>query len=56
VTPRRVVLYDPHYFVDHQGLFRAELGLSLEVIFHLVEDDVFDVYMRHLFASATRFV
>ena len=49
-------LYDPNCFIDRQGLFRAELGLSLEVIFHLIEDDVFDSYMRHLFASASRFV
>ena len=34
----------------------AELTLSLDVIYHLVEDDVFDSYMRRLFESATRFV
>jgi len=35
---------------------RAELAMSLDVIYHLVEDVVFDAYMRRLFASATRFV
>jgi hypothetical protein len=35
---------------------RAELALSLDVIFHLVEDYVFDAYMQRLFASAERFV
>lgn len=35
---------------------RAELGLSLDVIFHLVEDGVFVDYMRRLFGAATRFV
>jgi hypothetical protein len=34
----------------------ADLALSLDVIYHLVEDDVFDAYMRHLFDAATRFV
>lgn len=34
----------------------AELCLSLDVIYHLIEDDVFDDYMRRLFRSATRFV
>jgi hypothetical protein len=34
----------------------ADLSLSLEVIFHLVEDPVFDAYMRRLFESARRFV
>jgi hypothetical protein len=34
----------------------AELTLSLDVIYHLVEDAVFDEYMRTLFATSTRFV
>ena len=34
----------------------AELTLSLDVIYHLVKDDVFESYMRRLFVSATRFV
>lgn len=34
----------------------AELSLSLDVIYHLVEDTVFDQYMRRLFAAAERFV
>ena len=34
----------------------AELTLSLDVIYHLVEDDVFDKYMRILFDSSDRFV
>ncbi|MDX1422339.1 MAG: class I SAM-dependent methyltransferase [Kiloniellales bacterium] len=35
---------------------RAEMALSLDVIYHLVEDSVFEAYMRRLFSSATRFV
>ncbi len=35
---------------------RAELALSLDVIFHLVEDAVFDEYMRRLFAASERYV
>jgi SAM-dependent methyltransferase len=34
----------------------ADLALSLDVIYHLVEDSVFDTYMRRLFDSAARFV
>jgi SAM-dependent methyltransferase len=33
-----------------------DLVLSLDVIYHLVEDEVFDAYMRSLFALADRFV
>lgn len=49
-------LYSPRHFVDPVGVFTAELGLSLDVIFHLVEDDVCDHYLRHLFGAASRFV
>ncbi len=40
---------------DYNGE-RAELTLSLDVIFHLVEDDIFEEYMRRLFASPDRYV
>jgi hypothetical protein len=36
--------------------FMADLSLSLDVVYHLLEDSVFDAYMRHLFESACRFV
>lgn len=35
---------------------RADLALSLDVIYHLVEDHVFDSYMRQLFNSAKKAV
>lgn len=34
----------------------ADLTLSLDVIYHLVEDEVFDAYMRRLFLSSNRYV
>lgn len=34
----------------------ADLALSLDVVYHLVEDSVFNAYMRRLFDSAVRFV
>ena len=37
-------------------LGRFDLVLSLDVIFHLVENTVFDAYMRSIFAHAGRFV
>ncbi|BAY21846.1 hypothetical protein NIES2100_16040 [Calothrix sp. NIES-2100] len=36
--------------------YKAELTLSLDVIFHLVEDVVFDKYMSLLFESSKKFV
>lgn len=35
---------------------KAELTISLDVIYHLVEDDVFEEYMRRLFGASSRFV
>jgi SAM-dependent methyltransferase len=35
---------------------KQELALSLDVIFHLVEDGIFERYMQDLFAAAWRFV
>lgn len=48
--------YDPEFFIDSAGVFRADLALSLDVIFHLVEDSVFTRYMELLFQAAQRFV
>lgn len=35
---------------------QAALALSLDVVFHLLEDHTFDLYMRRLFFAAERFV
>lgn len=49
-------VYDGEGFHDPIGRFRAELAISLDVVFHLVEDDVFETYMQDLFGMAERFV
>lgn len=41
-------LYDGCFFTDRAGVFSAELALSLDVIFHLTEDNVFETYLTHL--------
>jgi len=48
--------YDPERFNDPAKLVTADLALSLDVIYHLVEDDVYDLHLRHLFGAARRFV
>lgn len=48
--------YDPSALSDPAGWLRGDLALSMEVLFHLVEDDVFDAYLRLLFDSAERYV
>jgi SAM-dependent methyltransferase len=48
--------YDPEDLADPAGWLRGDLALSQEVIFHLVEDEVFEDYMTRLFAGAERYV
>lgn len=48
--------YDPVTLSDSAGWLRGDMAISLEVIFHLVEDEVFEDYMVRLFASAERYV
>jgi len=49
-------LYDGPCFIDQAGVFVADLAISLDVIYHLVEDSVFEMYMLHLFRAARRYV
>jgi SAM-dependent methyltransferase len=48
--------YDPDAFSDPARFLRADLALSLDVVYHLVEDHVFETYMQNLFDAADRFV
>lgn len=36
--------------------FRCDLALSLDVIFHLTEQTVYEIYLRNLFSVSTRYV
>lgn len=53
---KRFSLYDPEHFGEDSQIYKAELALSLDVIYHLVEDKIFELYMKHLFLAADRFV
>lgn len=52
---KRFRIYDPFEFNDHETL-RADLVLSLEVLFHLVNDDVYEKTMYDMFTTAERYV
>lgn len=49
-------LYHGDAWHDPLGVVRAELALSLDVLYHIIEDDSYDNYLRHLFDAASRFV
>jgi len=50
---KNFILYEPQ---SYRPGATAEAVLSLDVIYHLTDDRVFNLYMEHLFAAATRFV
>lgn len=48
-------LYDPKRWRNN-GWISADLAISLDVIFHLVEDESYEKYMNDLFGAARKFV
>jgi SAM-dependent methyltransferase len=42
--------------LEEHGGERADAALSLDVVYHLIEDEVFEDYMTRLFEAADRFV
>ncbi|MDJ0556882.1 MAG: glycosyltransferase [Microcoleaceae cyanobacterium MO_207.B10] len=54
-SSKKFILYEQNCF-GNQEKITADLGLSLDVIFHLIEDEIFYLYMNNLFNSAKKFV
>ena len=55
-TSKRFRLYQPERGLAEQGIEAGDLALSLDVVYHLVEDPVFEGYMTRLLEASTRFV
>jgi SAM-dependent methyltransferase len=53
---RSFIWYNQDYFHDPLRALSADCAMSLDVIFHLIEDDVFFRYMQTLFNCGRRFV
>lgn len=49
-------VYNSMAFVDNARLFKADLTMSLDVLYHLVEREIFENYLLHLFAAADKYV
>lgn len=54
--PGRQFLLAADYRDDDPGRRRFDAALSLDVIYHLIEDPVYEAYMRRLFDAAERLV
>ncbi|MFE2428919.1 class I SAM-dependent methyltransferase [Streptomyces sp. NPDC059373] len=48
--------FDPKLFSDPARFLQADLALSLDVIYHLVEDDLYEMHLSQVFGAAERFV
>ncbi len=53
-SSKKFVHYDPQHF--QPGEFQADMAISLEVIFHLTEENLYRLYLQHLFALSRRWV
>jgi SAM-dependent methyltransferase len=55
---REKYISDPskEFTSDFNAIKRKELVISFDVIYHLIEDSVYEDYMKSLFLSSTRFV
>ena len=49
-------VYNSNAFEDNERKFKADLALSLDVIYHILEDDIYEKYMNHLFNASDKFV
>jgi cyclopropane fatty-acyl-phospholipid synthase-like methyltransferase len=49
------LLYDPPSF-HNSGALTADLVVSLEVLFHLVEDEIFEKTMHDMFEASSKYV
>lgn len=55
-TTKSFYVYNSLAFSDNHQLFNAEITLSLDVIYHLIEDELFDKYMNDLFNASQKYV
>ena len=53
---KKFLIYPPNALIPRELIPKSDLALSLDVIFHLVEDGIYEQYMTRLFSAAQRYV
>lgn len=48
--------YDQKYYFDPAGFLKADMSLSLDVIYHLVEQEVYEQYLKNVFNAGRKVV
>lgn len=49
-------LYDSISFLDTFHVFQADLTMSLDVIYHIIEDEIYEKYLQDVFNCSTQYV
>jgi len=49
-------IYEPCCFLDKNQIFSCDLTLSLDVLYHLIEQEIFEKYLKDLFSSSKKYV
>lgn len=49
-------IYNGELFADNQKVFKSDAAFSIDVIFHLVEYELFEKHLENLFSSAIKLV
>jgi len=55
-STKSFLLYNSMAFIDNHGILKADLTMSLDVLYHLVENDVFEKYLIDLFRASSKYV
>jgi hypothetical protein len=55
-SSKNFYVYNSMSFLDNLRIFQSDLTLSLDVLYHLVEDEVFSKYMTDLFNASSKYV
>jgi hypothetical protein len=50
------LLYNSLAFYDNHNILKADLTMSLDVLYHLVEKEVFEKYLTDLFSTSKKYV
>jgi hypothetical protein len=49
-------LYDASCFLDNGQVFACDISMSIDVLYHLIEQEVYETYLQHLFLCSKNYV
>lgn len=55
-SSKNFMLYDPECFANHGSFLQSDLVLSLDVIYHLIEEDVYRKHLEDIFSVGKKMV